>query len=60
MSENTTRLNPRKHPLWHLFGTVVLLIVVIPVVLWSIVQLYEFLCTWYGGCEGITRARGPN
>lgn len=47
----------RKHPLWHLFGTVVLLILVVPIVLWGIVQLYEIICAWCGCCEGMPRPR---
>ena len=49
-----------KHPLWRLFATVTIFVIVIPTTLWGIVQLYEILCAWWGGCEGMTRPRGPN
>ncbi len=49
-----------KHPLWRLFAIVTIFVIVIPATLWGIVQLYEILCFWWGGCEGITRARGPS
>ncbi len=49
-----------KHPLWRLFGVVTVFVIVIPATLWGIVQLYEILCTWWGGCEGMTHPRGPN
>lgn len=57
MSDETSFQQRRKHPLWHLFGTVVLLIVVVPIVLWGVVQLYEIICAWCGCCEGMTPLR---
>jgi hypothetical protein len=49
-----------KHPLWRLFAIVTIFVIVIPATLWGIVQLYEILCGWWGGCEGMPRPRGPN
>lgn len=46
-----------KHPLWRLFGVVTLFIIVIPLTLWSIVQVYEIICTWCECCGGIDRPR---
>ena len=46
-------------PLIRLFLVVTLFIIVIPSVLWGIVQLYEFLCSACGCCEGVPRPRSP-
>ncbi len=48
-----------KHPLWRLFFVVTIFVIVLPASLWGIVQLYETLCAWLGGCEAMTRPRGP-
>jgi len=48
-----------KHPLWRLFAVVTIFLIVIPGTLWGIVQLYEIVCAGLGGCEGMTRPRGP-
>lgn len=48
-----------KHPLWRLFGIVTIFVIVVPTVLWGIVQLYEIVCAWCGCCEGMPRVPGP-
>lgn len=46
-----------KHPLWRLFAVITVFVIVVPVTLWGIVQLYEILCAWCGCCEAMDRPR---
>lgn len=41
----------QKHPLVCLFLFVVAFIVVIPSLLWGVIQLYDVLCGWCGCCD---------
>lgn len=42
-------------PLLRLFLMITLFIIIVPIVLWSVVQCYEFLCAWCDCCEGLPR-----
>ena len=48
----------KQRPLIRLFLIVTLFIIILPSILWGVVQLYEVICSSCGCCEGVPRPRG--